>query len=670
MTGVPRIPRRLGRLALILSVTGGVVASSLATVTRAASSNDASTLKYEQDIRPLLDTACFHCHGPSKKKGKVDFSTFADDRSAGRDRKLWRRSIEQIETGEMPPEGEKPLSPEDREKLLKWMKRTAEAIDPNDPAARDPGPGPARRLNRAEYNATVRDLVGIDFDAGQAVGMPDDTPVHGFANLANHLTLPPALMDKYFAGADKILEELFNEPDPDEIKKLDGTKKKRLEQARKARATIVFVQPGDALPKREAAKQIIERFAKRAYRRPLTRVELDRVVKLFDVADGKGDTFENGLRLALKGVLVSPHFLFRAEGDRPATAPAGEKVYRVSDWELATRLSYFLWSTMPDEALFALAEQGKLSDPAALEQQVRRMLADPKAKAMTENFAVQWFQLNLLADARPSTEAFPTFNSKVKKAMADETTMFFDKLREEDRSVLELLDCDYTYLNEDLAKHYGIDGVKGSEIRRVQLKPEHNRGGLLGMGSVLAMTSHTSRTSPTLRGKYVLEVIFGTPPPPPPPDVSVLNAKPKKGEPPKSFREQMAQHAADASCATCHKRIDPLGYGLENFNAVGQWRTDAGGGLPLDATGQLPTGERFNGAGELKKVILAKQDQFKRNVVEQMLTYALGRELGHYDELTIREVMAAMEKGDHRFSALVNAVVKSLPFQYRKDADE
>src|SRR5436189_153330 len=331
----------------------------------------------------------------------------------------------------------------------------------------------------------------------------------------------------------------------------------------------------------ESPRAIVAAFARRAYRRSPSDEEVDRLMALHERGLKRGDAPAAALRLPLKAILLSPHFLFRVEREHPGTQP-----YRVSGPELATRLSYFLWSTMPDEALAADAEQGKLADPAVLEAQVRRMLLHPKARALTLNFAAQWLQLRKLDHARPSTEFFPSFTNKLKQAMRDEATTFLDKLREEDRSVLELLDCDYAWLNGDLAKHYGIGGVEGKEFRRVALKPENHRGGLLGMGAILALTSHTSRTSPTLRGKWILESIFGTPPPPPPPDAGTLKEQ-KKGAEPKTFRELMAQHATQPTCTSCHRRIDPLGFALENYDAVGAWR-DAQGGKPMDAAGVLP----------------------------------------------------------------------------------
>ncbi len=575
--------------------------------------------RFTRDVRPILESHCFKCHGPQKKKGDLDFS-----KVTVRDRRAWKKALLQIEEREMPPEGEKPLSPEQREALLGWVRSAAAFVDCANPAEKNPGPPLLRRLNRSEYVATVRDLSGVSNDVAAEVGMPEEATGTTFDTSANALVLPPALLEKHFAAAELVL---------DRMKPLKG----------------------------ESPRAIVAAFARRAYRRPTTDDEIDRLMVLHERGVRRGDASAAALRLPLKAILLSPHFLFRVEREQP-----GSKPYPVSGPELAVRLSYFLWSTMPDEALAADAEKGKLSDPTVLEAQLRRMLLHPKARALTQNFAAQWLQLRKLDHARPSTEFFPTFNNKLKQAMRDEATTFLDKLREEDRSVLELLDCDYAWLNGDLAKHYGIAGVEGKEFRRVALRPEDHRGGLLGMGAILALTSHTSRTSPTLRGKWILESIFGTPPPPPPPDAGTLKEQ-KKGAEPKTFRELMAQHAVQPACASCHKRIDPLGFALENYDAVGAWREQQGG-KPVDAAGILPSGERFEGIAGLKQVLLRSRDAFERNLIEQMLAYALGREVQDGDECAIREIKAALEKDGHRFSALVLGVVRSVPMQYRQNS--
>jgi mono/diheme cytochrome c family protein len=685
--GMPRLrhqPDRL-RVAVRLLTLILTVCAVAAPTTRAA--DPAPTPDFPTQIRPILQQHCFKCHGPDKKKADVDFSTIADEKSASKNRRLWRNALEQVSTLEMPPPGKEPPIPApQRDALLAWMKHVATTFDCSDPADRDPGPALIRRLTRPEYNLTIRDLVGLDFDAGQAVGMPEDLPTHGYSNGVNGLILPPALMEKYFAATDQILDKLYaGAPASLATSKLPTEKRNALKRAYES----VFgapaapsasadnarplpspgIHPGETA---QDARRILERFATRAYRRPIRPEELTRLTDLFARNQSAGQPFAAALRLPLKAILVSPNFLFRIEEDHPAPTRSNTGTgtgYRVSDHELATRLSYFLWSSMPDDELFRLAAENKLSDPATLEQQTRRMLADPKAKALTDQFAAQWLQLTRLETARPSTEFFPTFKPALRQAMFDETATFFDHLRTDDRPVTDLLDADYTFVNADLAKHYDLPSVTGKELRKVPLPPSLHRGGLLGMASVLALTSQTSRTSPTLRGKYVLEVLLGTPPPPPPPDAGQLKDDKKKGAEPKTFREQMAQHAANPSCASCHKRIDPLGYALENYDAVGRYRDTAGGNRPLDNTGELPTGEKFTGPAELKQVLLQRTPQFTRNMSEQLLSYALGRDLDDYDECTTKEITDRLTRENHRFSSLVLGIVQSYPFQHRKNAE-
>ena len=610
---------------------------------------------FAKDIRPLLESHCMKCHGAEKQKGGVNFAVLTDDISVLRQRKMWHHAITQVKLKEMPPEESKELTPDQRDMLLAWMNIVC---DVNSGAVADAGPTLIRRLTRTQYNLTIRDLVGVTFDGAQEIGMPEDEGVTNFDNTAAALNLPPALLEKYFAAADKILDKLFDTGEAADPLAKPGSKMNK-----KAWEALCAAKPGKDLPERDAAKKMITRFAQRAYRRPVTDAEVSRLLGFYDKAVAKGGAFENGVRAMMKPVLVSPNFLFRLEQDR---APqSDEKSSRVSDHELATRLSYFIWSSMPDDALFALADQGKLSDPAVLQSEIKRMLADPKAHALTDNFAAQWLQLKKLAAARPSTEFFPTFKEPLKKAMLEETSMFFDKLREDDRSILELLDADYTYCNKELAKHYKLSGVDSDKMQRVALKPEDHRGGLLGMASILAMTSHTSRTSPTLRGRWILDVIFGTPPPPPPPDAGQIKED-KKNKEPKSFREQLAMHATSANCAGCHRKMDPLGFALDSFDAIGQWRDDAGG-KPIDTSGELPTGEKFKGPDELKKIVLKRKDEFVRNMTEKMLIYALGRDLDYFDDGPVAQIQSALEKNDHKFSVLVSGIVNSFEFRNRRN---
>ncbi len=630
-------------------LSGGAAFIFIVLVGPAAVRAEISKPDFARELRPVIEARCFKCHSDKKIKGEVDFSIFNDTSSVLRKHKLWRTALEQVETKEMPPEDEPAMTEPERAKLAGAIKGILALLEMDDPATRDPGPPLLRRLTRVEYNLTLRDLTGLDGDIAESVGMPDDTPVTGFVTFAAAQTLSPALMEKYFAAADKIVERFKSASEPS-VKKSD--------KDRVALDALLAGLPGKT-DERAAAETFVRAFARRAFRRPVKPEELAKFLKFYDAAAARKEPFAKAALAMLKPVLVSPAFLFRAEKDTGAPEP-----HRISDLELATRLSYFLWSTAPDETLLALAEQTQLSGEKVLDEQVRRMLASPKARALAENFGAYWLQFRKVNEARPSTEFYPAFNGKLRAAMYNETLTFFDKLREEDRSVLELLDADYTYVNEPLAKLYGIDGVKGDAMRRVSLKPEQHRGGLLGMGSVLAMTSHTDRTSPTQRGKWVLEVLFANPPPPPPANAGMFKDDNRKGKKePKDFREKLAMHAAEASCAACHKKIDPLGFGLENFDAIGTWRES---GKDIDATGQLPGGEKFNGVGELKKIVLRHQDEFERGMIGNMLAYALGRELDWYDERAITAIQKSMAKNGHSFSALVLGIATSYPMQFRK----
>lgn len=772
----------------------------------------AESPSYNETIQPLLKQYCVNCHGKDEQNAGVDFSKFANEREAARQRKLWRKAIAQVDAGLMPPRDADLPTEEDRKRLLQWMQHSVETIDNSDPANRDPGPLVIRRLTLAEYNNTVRDLLGFDFDAS-SVGMTDDADEGNlFGNLASAMDVSAGQMDKYFAASDKLVDRLFG---TELSSRVDGRIR---EDARLTREMMFGLDPGkwrnvntevtppEGITEREAARKIIASFVRRAFRRPITDVDLQQLMSLFDAATAKGQDYVGSVKLAIKASLVSPHFLFRIERAQPEKPPGD--VFPVSDVELASRLSYFLWSTMPDEQLLDLAERNKLTRPGpsdepipfegtvigaagsetfqgnnrdkvfdgklstfldgpdnnshwigldlgqvrefrrlrfagrpglesrmvggkfqasatadfssdvvdllevtqpptrgyvnhdleesvayryvryvpppnaygniaelevwglaagtVLEQQINRMLADPRARALTDNFAARWLQIDQLSKARPSTEFFPEFNSDLRLAMQAETTTFFDHLRKDDRSLLELLDADYTFANDKLAGFYGIDPVEGKELQRVSLKPEHHRGGLLGMGSVLAMTSHTSRTSPTLRGKWILETILGTPPPPPPANVEQIKEQDEAGKEPTTFREKLSQHSRDAACAACHRRMDPLGFALDNYNAVGKWRNDAGG-RPLDVAGVLPDGTKIEGVVALKQVIATQQSQFVRHLTEQLLSYALGRELDFYDDGPVQQITIDLKKNDYRFSTLVAGIVKSYPFQFRKN---
>lgn len=739
--------------------------------------------RFKTDVRPLITQHCFHCHGNGKHKGDLDLDRFTSLSSIQAERVVWQNISDAITFKLMPPEARPQPTDEQRRTMTKWIQDALDHVDCSGP--RDPGHVPIRRLNRAEYNNTIRDLVGIDFSP--ADDFPADDTGYGFDNIADVLSVSPLLTEKYLAAAEQVMEKVFATeeehrkrssklvrypaaemkntagqrargkawnltvegevfqqhdfaaPGQYEIRviasqepagrdnarlaiKLDGrvlrvfeVKGKRDEQSTfklntdiktagvhrlaaaytnnykapndpkqdrnlvihsvevESLATAdsgpqspvlrkIFVSyPSKAVTEETAARNILRRFSTRAYRRPAALDEVNGLLKLFKAARAEGDTFEASIKHALTAVLVSPHFLFRIE---PDPARNVESVVRLlSDYELATRLSYFIWSSMPDDQLFAAAESGKLKNPQILEQQIKRMLADPKSRALVENFAGQWLELRNLSEITPDPERFAGFDRELKEAMITEVEVFFANLIKEDRSVLELLDADYTFANGRLAKHYGIKGIYGRGFEKISLAGT-NRGGVLTMGAVLTVTAMPARTSPVKRGKFILEQILGTPPPPPPPDVPALPDKPQDSKA-SSLRERLEKHRADPNCAVCHMRMDPIGFSMENFDAVGAWREEDGG-FKIDASGQMPDGTKMAGPADLKKMLLGRKREFVTCLSEKMLTYAVGRGMEQQDRCTIREIVQQVEQDNHRFSSLVIAIAKSDAFQKRR----
>ena len=588
---------------------------------------------FEQHIRPLTEQFCGKCHGAKNGAAGVHLTDYADVAAVQRDPATWRKVLTQLRDRTMPPKSASQPTEAQRQQMRDditlALNRTPENLIP-----RSPGRIVIHRLNRAEYNNTVRDLFGVT--SRPADKFPaDGGGGSGFDNNADTLFLPPLLMERYLQAAGRILEEAKPE-------------------------RLFIVPPGKTLSRRAAALEILNHFALRAYRSPVTATDRARLTRLYEQATARGDSFQDAVKFALKAVLVSPRFLFRIESDRETKAP-----YPVSDYELASRLSYFLWSSLPDEELFQLAAAGRLRIPAVLEKQTRRMLQSPKSSALSENFAAQWLRVRDLYTAiKPDAERFPEYTPALRDAMVSEPIRFFDSLLRDDASLLRLIDSDYTYLNETLAKHYEIPGVVGPQMRRITLT-DGRRGGVLTMGGVLTLTSYTRRTSPVLRGKWILENVFGTPPPPPPPDVPSLpqSDAPKEGL---TLRQRLEKHRTKTECAGCHSRMDPLGFGLENFDPVGRWR-DQIGGVTVDASGTLAGGVHFTGPIELKRQIMAQKDVFARNLTEKMLGYALGRGIEPYDAPAVNRIAAALARDNYRSSTLILEVVRSYPFQYRQN---
>ena len=429
-----------------------------------------------------------------------------------------------------------------------------------------------------------------------------------------------------------------------------------------SRRRIFVCRPARAADEKACATRIVSTIARRAYRRPLTDADLSRLMALYDAGRGDG-TFDTGVGFALRGILASAKFVFRAERD-PADLPAGA-VYRISDLELASRLSFFLWSSVPDDELVQVAAQGRLKEPAVLDQQVRRMLADPKAEALVTNFAGQWLYLRNLKSTSPDQNEFPDFDDTLRQAFQRETELFFDSIIREDRNVVDLLSADYTFINERLARHYGIPRVHGSQFRRVTITDEARKG-ILGKGSMLLVTSHAGRTSPVVRGKWILDNLLGTPPPPPPPNVPALDDQVNPAKP-QTVRERLEEHRANPSCAGCHKLMDPLGFALENFDAVGAWRTEDGG-TAIDASGQLIDGTKVNGVVTLRQAILKHPEAFVSTLTEKLLTYGLGRGLTYRDQPVVRAIVRDAAADNYKFSSLILGIVHSTPFQKRTKA--
>jgi hypothetical protein len=414
---------------------------------------------------------------------------------------------------------------------------------------------------------------------------------------------------------------------------------------------------------RACVEQIVARLARRAYRRPPTQREVDALMRVADLGTSSGQSAEHGVQLAIQALLVSPNFLFRIERDpdpRNRTL-----VHRLSPFELASRISYFLWSSMPDDELLAVAESGRLTDSQVLAAQVDRMLADPRASEFAANFAGQWLETRNLDSVKPDPDLFKEWTPQLREAMKTETTMFFDYVLRENRPITDFLNASYTFLNERLAAHYGIPGVSGAEFRRVELTTDR-RGGVLSHAGVLTVSSYPTRTSAVIRGKYVLQNILGIPPAPPPDDVPPLSDSAGDGK--RSMREQLTVHRSNPTCAACHRNMDPLGFGLENYDAIGRWR-DADGVFPIDASGTLPDGQRFATPGEMRTLLVSQLPQFSRTLTSRMLTYALRRSIQPYDRSAVESIQRAVAADGYRLRTMVHQIVESLPFQARRGED-
>ena len=728
---------------------------------------------FESTVQPILVKTCTPCHNQQVASGNLVIAPFTKAASLTTNHADWERILDKLRSGEMPPRGI-PRPPQ-MDAAIAYVQHQldlgAKDIKP------DPGRVTARRLNRAEYSNTIRDLLDVEFHAEK--NFPTDDLGDGFDNIGDVLTVSPVLMEKYLAAAQKIaakamgadplpkkpiqvqfaakdkkirrvdastIEAVGSLPfdgewditfglpgerapdgkpvtlgfwvdgkllhsqvietkpsglvyfDPyseehmrlflgegdhtfragfigdDFVKTLTG---KDLYDRKKNKFldSITFVGPYASNVERASRKKILvcdpqtgtacvdrilATLARRAYRRPVTRAEVAALAKFVTLAKSNGENTEQGIQLALEAMLVSPNFLFRIEHDAFPTDPS--RIHRITDLELASRLSYFLWSSMPDDQLLALGESGKLHEPEVLNAQVKRMLADDRSAAIAENFAGQWLELRNLNVVKPDLQKFPEWNPELRDDMYSETRLFFDYVLRQNRPLADFLDARYTFLNERLAKFYGIAGVTGPEFRKVDLATDQ-RGGILGQASVLTVSSYPTRTSVVLRGKYILQNILGSPPPPPPPDVPPLDEGAVGTS--MSLRQQMEKHRADPACAVCHNKMDPLGFGLENYDGIGKWRT-MDGKFPVDASGTLPNGKTFATPGEMRALLTSQLPEFARTMVEKMLIYSLGRGLGSYDRATVNAITSDWAREGYPFQSLIYEVVGSLPFQSRR----
>ena len=706
--------------------------------------------------------------------GGLNIKLFLDPGSLAANREGWERIVAKIASGEMPPKGILHPPAAQTDALIKLVQGEFDRVDRA--AKPDPGRVTARRLNRAEYANTIRDLLGVHFSANDE--FPPDDSGYGFDNIGDVLTVSPVLMQKYLAAAEKIASRavgadplpkagLFNlksgilrkdvetaevssrvEFDADYVfranlaghrgpegkpvtmvlsvdgkpvktvtvstaltqvtKQAGSTQRvaeevrlnltegphhfrvqfvndqffKGVENLRPANhlnpskdiftESIELAGPFASQQEKPARKQLLvcdlalgrdcmERIltplVHRGFRRPVAKSDVERFVAVAQKAGAAGYAPAQSLQFAITALLVSPEFLFRVEHD-----PKPGLVSRVSDVELATRLSYFLWSSTPDDQLLKIAEARRLHYPAVLDVQVKRMLADLKSEALADNFAGQWLEIRSLDAAKPDPKKFPDWGPELREAMRTETRMFFEAVMRENRPVSDFLDGNYTFLNEQLANHYGIPGVAGPDFRRVALTT-NERGGVLTQGSVLTVSSYAARTSVVLRGKFILENFLGAAPPPPPPDIPALDETAVGAS--RSLRQQMEVHRANAACASCHARMDVLGFGLENYNAIGQWRTQDGK-FPIDPSGTFPNGTSFNSPAEMKKVLHDTLPEFTKTLTEKMMIYATGRGIHPYDRLAVKDIVTKTASNEYRFQTVILGVVHSLPFQARR----
>jgi mono/diheme cytochrome c family protein len=591
---------------------------------------------FKEVVTPFVDTYCTRCHGQERQKGGINFGPALKKPGETASSKRWKQAVAIVKSHDMPPENaNKQPTDEERQKFLEGIGKIKFL------SSKDPGAFVIRRLTKVEYGNTLHDLLGVDPKV--ADDLPDEVFGAGYLN-----TLSPLQSEQYLAIANEALDRILGPK--------GGT-------PTRAQKKLFGKTPGPRADERAAARKVARSLARDAYRRPPTEAELDVLLRVFDLARANKLAYQDSLRLMLKAVLVSPQFLFIT----PAMeAGSGRSIVPLDDYQLASRLSYLLWATMPDTELSALADRGKLHEPAVLKAQVKRLLEDPRSRALFDGFGAQWLGLGSLESKTFDPAKFPQMTGAMRAAMYDEARLFFESIVRENRSVISLVDSDYTFLNGTLATLYGLDKrVTGPRWRKVKLT-DANRGGILGMPGILAVTSFPDRTSPVKRGVWVLEQVLGEEVPPPPPNVPSLEKQEKQTVANLTLRQRTELHLKDPTCANCHKVLDPIGFGLENFDAIGRWRGQDDSGGAIDAAGELPGGKHFTSPKELKAIIAARKSDLARNVTEKLLAYALCRQLEGYDEIVVDHLMETIAKDGYRMQTLITEIVTSYPFTHRR----
>ncbi|MDZ4288356.1 MAG: DUF1592 domain-containing protein [Prosthecobacter sp.] len=587
---------------------------------------------FRDGVTPFVKTYCLECHGNRKSKAGVNYEVALKKPGDAASSKRWKQALANVKAHDMPPEdADKQPTDAEREKFLGWVGKI-KFLSP-----KDPGAFVIRRLTKVEYGNTLHDLFGVDSAVAQE--LPDEVSGEGYLN-----SLSPLQSEQYLGIANEVLDRILapNDAPPTEMQKR------------------LFGEPSaPGTDPRAAARKVARSLARNAYRRPASEAELDVLLGVFDLARANKLAYPAALRLMLKAVLVSPQFLFITPAKEAAP---GQTIVPLDDYQLASRLSYLLWATMPDAELSALADSDKLHEPAILQAQVRRLLADRRSRALFDGFGAQWLGLGDLENQTFDTAKFPQMTGAMRSAMYDEARLFFDSIVRENRSAVSFVDSDYTFLNGTLATLYGLEkAVTGSQMRKVKLT-DANRGGILGMPGILATTSFPNRTSPVRRGVWVLEQVLGEHVPPAPPNVPALDKQDKKTVANLTLRQRTELHRTDSVCANCHKILDPIGFGLENFDAIGRWRDQDDTGGAIDAAGELPGGKHFSSPKELKVIIAARKADLARNLTEKLLAYALCRQLEGYDEIVVDHLMETIAKDGYRMQTLIAEIVTSYPF--------